>query len=365
MIRYYLDKNLLPAELKAKADNKEIKLYQKIIPRNEVLQRLEKDENLISHLEKRNKILEEQGSFYRYQAIPCGHCTACQLKYSAEWATRVMCECQQHENNYFITLTYDEINLPIPEGANYGGNEYQNDGTWTGTLYPKDVDTFLNSLRKKFERINHKGLKYLYCGEYGERTRRPHYHMILMNCPLDLKQFYDFYTDKTTKKIHWKSKELDELWKKGMIDIGEVEWNSAAYVARYCMKKISYEKDKTIYYSQGKLPEFVRMSRRPGIGAEYFNKNAKELIKTDKLIMKNFHGQTATYKPPKAWDRKMEKLYPEEWEKIKLSRQEAAIRAAKIEKELTNATDLEKLEQKAQDIINKSKLLPRSFEQDF
>lgn len=365
MIRYYIDKNLLPDYIQKQVENKDIKLSQKIIPREQVLSRLEKDENLITHLEKKNLMEEAAGSFWRWQAIPCGKCYACKLKYSAEWATRIMCECKKSENNYFLTFTYNEISLPIAKESEYGGTKYQNDGTWTGTLYPKDIDTFLNSLRKKFERVGYKGLKYFYAGEYCPTSGRPHYHMILMNCPLDISKFYSFKVDNKTKKLHWKSKEIDELWNKGFVDIGEVEWSSAAYVARYCMKKLTNETDKTIYYSQGKLPEFVRMSRRPGIGAEYYNKNKINIYDTDSILMKNFHGNTANYKPPKAWDRKFEKEHPEEWKLIKQSREEAAKRAARIQKELSNNTDLERLEIKAQDIINKSKLLPREFEYDY
>lgn len=365
MIRFYQDKNLLPESERQKVINKEIKLAQKILPREVVMKKMLNDENLITHLERRNQELEKHKSIWRYQAIPCGHCVACRLKYSAEWATRIMCECQKSEHNYFVTLTYDEINLPIAESANYNDTEFQNDGTWRGTLYPKDVEVFINSLRKKLERNNHNGLKYFYCGEYCPTSERPHYHMILMNCPLDIKQFYSFKVDNKTQKLHWKSKELEKLWNKGFIDIGEVEWSSAAYVARYCMKKLTNETDKTIYYSQGKLPEFVRMSRRPGIGAEYFNRNVKEIYKTDNILMKNFHGNTATYKPPKAWDRKFEKEFPEEWEKIKLSRQKAAKRAADLERSITNMTDYQKLENKAENILTKSGQLPREFEYDY
>lgn len=357
MIRFYQDRP---------KDYPEEKLAQKIVPRSEVYERLLKNENLLKGIDRLNKKLEKEGSVWRYQTIPCGHCYACQLRYSADWAIRIMTEVSKSEHNYFITFTYDELNLPIAESTTYDGKIFDNPGDWTGTLWPDDISTFINSLRKRFERKGHNGIKVFWCGEYCPSSGRPHYHMILMNCPLKLEEFYSFKLDPTTKKLHWKSMELEELWNKGFIDVSEVSFASAAYVARYCMKKLSTEVDKTSYYEQGKLPEFVRMSRRPGIGADYFNENAANKIYIDDgILMKNFHGELTHYKPPRAWDKKFKELYPERWEQIKASREEAAKRGQKIIKELTNATDLQKLDQKAREITTRGNQLKRSMEYDF
>lgn len=361
MIRYYQDLKLLPADIQEQYQRGEIKLSQRIVPRQEVISVLNENPNWISAIEEKNRHLELSGSVYRYQPIPCGHCWACKLNYSAEWATRIMYECKNSDHNYFITFTYDDVNLPLPESAEYDGIKYHNDGTWTGSLYPDDISKFLNSLRKYFERKGHTGIKYFYAGEYGETTKRPHYHMILMNCPLDINQFHDFHQDER-KKLHWKSYELENYWKEGMIDIGEVEFASAAYVARYCMKKITNDSDKSIYWSQGKMPEFVRMSRRPGIGTDYFNENLEKIYKTDEILVKNFHGQTITVKPPKAWDRKFKELYPEAYEQLKESRKAAAERSAKLQKELSDMTDLQRLTMNAEKIYTKGKMLPRDLD---
>ena len=225
------------------------------------------------------------------------------------------------------------------------------------------MDKFINSLRKYFERKGHKGIKYFYAGEYGETTRRPHYHMILMNCPLDINKMYDFHED-PRGKLHWKNHEIENFWKYGIIDIGEVEFASAAYVARYCMKKITDNSDKTVYYEQGKIPEYVRMSRRPGIGTKYFEENCEKIYKYDEIVIKNFHNQTITVKPPKAWDKKFKELYPEQWEKLQESRKKAAERTAELQKEMTNMTDKQILEIRAQNIMTKGKMLPRIGEFD-
>ena len=343
----------------------------KIVPRKEVLQDLNYDQNHISYiLDTMNNTTRKKGKGFLYEQIPCQHCWACKLNYSAQWATRIMVECTKSEHNYFITFTYDDNNIPIPSETEYNGQTYVNDGTWMGSLFPQDIDKFMNSLRQYIDRKYGKiydeegnrinGIKYFYAGEYGETTKRPHYHMILMNCPLDLNQFYDFHIDERGK-MHWKSHEIEKYWDLGMIDIGEVEFASAAYVARYCMKKITDNPDKTKYWKNGMYPEFVRMSRRPGIGMDYYNENWETIYENDKLYVKNFHGQTIEVKPPKAWDKKFKESHPQEWFNIQRSRKEGAERSRKLLQEMTDMSDLQMLHQKAENILIKGKQLPREM----
>ena len=327
-----------------------------VISRAEAMQELEADPNNAKH---KLNIYNKKSSYYQLEQIPCKKCWACQLNYSAEWATRIMLEAQKSEYNWFITLTYDEEHLPIAEktGAEIDGHivEWENDGTWTGTLVPDDMKTFINSLRKYFERKNIKGIKYYYCGEYGETTHRPHYHIILLHCPLDINQFYDTHID-TNFKAHWKSKEIEKYWKEGMIDIAELEWSCAAYVARYCTKKLM-NAPKEDYLSIGKYPEFVRMSK--GIGFDYYNQHKNEIYKNDEMIMKTVKGNTGSFRPPKAFDRKFEEKDPEGFKLIKQSRKKAAERSRKILEQLSDYTDLDNLRIKASNLQTKMSMLPR------
>lgn len=346
------------------------KCPQRIVPRSEVFQNLQEDENYITRIQNKNYELEKQGSNWRYQLIPCQHCWACQLKYSAEWASRLTWESNYHEHKYFITLTYDEEHLPIYESFKYIDEDgdvtkYENDGTWNGTLQPEHVTRFIKSLRKRYERQGITGIKYFYCGEYGEETHRPHYHMILFGAPLDINQFYDFHVDSKHKKLHWKSKEVEELWSYGMIDLAEVEWNCCAYVARYCMKKIDQENDARVYAEAGKIKEFIRMSRRPGIGMRYYEENKDKIYENDEVIQKTIQGNTSSFKPPKAFDRKFEKDNPEVYRMIKESRQQAAERNRLLKKELTKGiSDLEKLQREAEKTITKGQMLKRMVQFD-
>lgn len=340
------------------------KVPAKIVSRSEVYDRLSKDNNYYKHLHQRNEELIKKGSYYRYMFIPCGHCFACKLNYAADWANRIMFETQRHEDNFFITLTYNEEHLPIYEKMIYtdkDGNktEYENDGTWNGSLEPDHVTKFIKDLRNKYRDCK---IKYFYCGEYGEETKRPHYHMILFGAPLKAENAYDWHIDKN-KKMHWKDKELEKLWNKGMIDVAEVEWSSAAYVARYCMKKIDNDNDSHRYAELGKKKEFVRMSRRPGIARAYFNDNWQHIYETDEIQINTFRHMNTIVKPPKAWDRLLKETDPELYKQIKESRMTCAERSRKLKEEITKGiTDKELQIRSTENIITKGNSLKRVLE---
>lgn len=356
MVRYYCD---IPKK------SEDEKIFQRIIPRSQVFENMKADENYLTRIQDKNYELEKQGSKYRYQLIPCRHCWSCQLKYSAEWASRLIWEAQRYEHKYFLTLTYDEEHLPMYSEMTYTDKDgykyhYENDGTWTGHLQPEDVTRFINTLRKHYERKGIKDIKYFYCGEYGEKGQRPHYHMILFGAPLDITKMYDGHIDPKHKKFHFKSKEIDKWWQKGIVDIGEVEWNNCAYVARYCMKKISNDNNPNIYASKGKTPEFIRMSRRPSIGMRYYQEHKKDIYKNDEVIQRTIKGNVTSFKPPKAFDKKFKEEFPEWYEQIKKSRLECAERDRLYKKELYKGiSDLEQLQRNAELTIQKAKMLKR------
>ena len=302
-----------------------------------------------------------------------------------------MKEAEKYKNNWFITLTYGEHSVPYakksewdqyetnpedPHGEKIKTHEVrENPGDWKPTLYPKDMETFLNTLRKHFRSKprNHEGIKYFYCGEYGKETQRPHYHIILMNCPLNPLEFYDAFIDKNYK-AHWHSHELDHLWAddyidkdgkkhripKGLIDVAELEWSCAAYVARYCTKKLNMENDKTIYLEEGRMPEFIRMSK--GIGMDYLNENIDSIYERDEIIMRTVKGNLGSIKPPRAYDRILKEKKPDLYNKIKKSREKAKERADEILQSLNDQTDKMRLENNARKLEVKMSQLPRTGE---
>lgn len=187
--------------------------------------------------------------------IPCGKCPGCRLEQSRQWAVRCLHEKRLHNASAFLTLTYDPANLPP-------GN----------SLVLADYQNFLKRARHVLGPIRFFG-----CGEYGSLNSRPHYHLLLLNTdftdkrPVTTGSEYTLYTSST----------LSKLWEFGTHAIGDVSFESAAYVARYCMKKRQNGK----LTSDGRLPEFITMSRNPGLGTGYFDKYKSELINHDTIIV--------------------------------------------------------------------------------
>lgn len=187
--------------------------------------------------------------------LPCGKCAGCKLEQSRQWAVRCMHEKRLNNASMFLTLTYSDANLPP------GGN-----------LVPSDLTKFL----KRLWHVNN-ALRYFACGEYGDHTDRPHYHVLVLD-----QDFTDKRPIKSGSKYTlYESATLSRLWPFGHCAIGDVTFESAAYVARYCMKKRQNGKTR----SDGKTPEYIVMSRNPGLGAGYFDKYRDEIINHDTIIV--------------------------------------------------------------------------------
>jgi len=217
--------------------------------------------------------------------LPCGKCIGCKLEYSKKWAVRCVHEASLYEKNIFITLTYNDQHVP-----------YLNDTDTT--LQKRDFQLFMKRLRKKYG----SGVRYYACGEYGEKNERPHYHAILFNFDFNDKQVLQ----ERSYKI-WTSPGLTKLWPYGYHTIGDVNFESSAYVARYILKK----HDKKDYGNREK--EFVLMSRRPGIGLEWFNQYKNDVYPLDAVFIQR-NGNLIKMKPPRYYDLKFDALSPEHHE---------------------------------------------------
>lgn len=226
--------------------------------------------------------------------LPCGQCAECRLKRSREWAIRCVHEASLHKDNCFLTLTYDDDHLKSP------------------SLDYSHFQSFMKRLRARFPKDR---IGFFCAGEYGETNPatgvvdggkyRPHYHAVLFNFnfpdrqPARLLGRADLFT----------SKVLNELWRMGDCRIGEVTFESAAYVARYAMKKITGHHSKeayTIITEYGEMierkPEFCVMSKRPAIGRRWFEKYGAAAYDRDAVVARGHEMQ-----PPRYYD----KLLPE------------------------------------------------------
>lgn len=155
------------------------------------------------------------------------------------------------------------------------------------------------------------------CGEYGSKYGRPHFHIILFNFNIrDLK-----YLKSKNGVQYFISDEISSIWKKGLICVGEVTFDSCAYVARYCMKKVDGELSKT-YDEYGIEQPFTRMSRRPGIARQYFDDNKEHIYQYDKLVLPGGYGKVIEIKPPRYYDNLYNIEQPEDLLLIKERRKE-------------------------------------------
>lgn len=265
--------------------------------------------------------------------ISCGQCIGCRLKRSRNWAIRCVHEAQLHKQNSFITLTYNDENYP------------QN-----GSLDKSHFQKFMKRLRKA---IFPNKLRYFHCGEYGAQLKRPHYHAILFGM-----DWIDKYETQLGGRKIYRSTYLEKLWPFGFSTVGDVTFESAAYVARYITKKHfgqgaedHYERINEFGEIVSLQPEYVTMSRRPGIAKEWFVKYSSDVFPQDHVVLKG-----KTLKPPKYYDNLYEIYDPLDHKKIKMLRKKLA-----IEKSLSDTIPLQDKE-----FIQNSKmrLLTRSYEND-
>lgn len=234
--------------------------------------------------------------------VPCGQCLGCRIDRSKAWALRCMHEVSLNSDNCFITLTYDDNHLP-------SGN----------TLVKADFQKFMKRVRKNNP---DKKIRYFHCGEYGDNSGRPHYHAIVFGH--DFRDTINYLGERDSI-----SDELSKLWDKGIHFVGDANYDSARYVASYIFKKVTGEKALSHYKEIGvnkstgevlfQLPEYVTMSKGKngsgGIGKEWIDTYGNEVYNVDTVILKG-----REVKPPKYYDRLLERKDNEKYRDVKLKR---------------------------------------------
>lgn len=233
------------------------------------------------------------------QEVPCGKCIGCRLERSRQWAVRCMNEADMHENNQFVTLTYKDEELVW--------------GNSRPTLYPRHLQLFMKKLRKQ-EAKKQASLKFFACGEYGEENQRPHYHALIFGLDLTDRK----YSSTRNGNRYYTSDYVENVWGHGGVIIGDVTFESAAYVARYLMAKKT-GKQSVYYEEQGIQPEFVRMSRGGkdgrGIGYSWYEKYHGDIFPHDYMVSRG-----VKVRPPQYYSKLYSETDPEEMEYIKEKR---------------------------------------------
>lgn len=205
--------------------------------------------------------------------IPCGKCYNCKMQYAKQWTLRLLLEKTKFPDNlcWFLTLTYNNEELPYCYSADSLGNAVQRP-----TLRPRDMQLFFKRLRRKYGSI-----RIFYCGEYGDRNKRPHYHAIVFGLPINdlvccgIGKNGDLLFNSPSLDAEWYRLDGDFKHNLGFVVVGNVTAKSCAYVARYCLKKA-----KSVMSDPYIVPEFVRMSRRPGIASDFVDQ-ARPLMQVD------------------------------------------------------------------------------------
>lgn len=234
--------------------------------------------------------------------LPCGRCIGCRLERSRQWAVRLTHELRFHDESAFITLTYNKEKLPKD-----------------GSLDVKHFQDFMKRLRKC---VYPQKVRFFHAGEYGERRGRPHYHAIIFGLSF-VEKAYDL--EKSDRgDTTWSSPQLDQLWPFGMNRVGAVTFESCAYVARYVTKKVTGSLAESHYEriceATGEVfrlkPEYATMSRRPGIGFQHFDRYMPEIYPADEVISRGHRA-----KPPKFYDKLLERYNPLVYAKVKEMRE--------------------------------------------
>lgn len=172
-------------------------------------------------------------------------------------------ESLTHEHNSFITLTYAEEHIP---------------GNWA--LSRRELQLFFKRLRKAV--YPHK-FRYFAVGEYGEKRRRPHYHVSLFGMSErsfvvdkdgEIKPFATNVFNPRTGNIDTVAGLVHDAWAKGRVDVKEFNEATAQYTCGYITKKLRDRKDGL----EWNYPEFATMSLNPGIGRPAVEILAKSLL---------------------------------------------------------------------------------------
>ncbi|AYQ58137.1 putative VP4 [Microviridae sp.] len=313
----------------------------------------------ICYLSKRSPVAKKVIRRKDALVIPCGQCIGCRMDYSREWADRIITEIPYHESAYFLTLTYDDAHLPI--------NEYVDPETGVigsiATLVPQDVTLFVKRLRRYVDYHSLYNflpsgepdkLMYFFAGEYGSQTRRPHYHAIIFGLRLDdLK----LYKQSTQGNPYYNSEMLNRIWGKGYVVVADANWQSAAYVARYILKKQTGD-NKEIYERFNYAPEFTRMSLKPAIGRQFALDHMDELFKYDSVPVSTPDGGR-NIRPPKYFKKLMKDADPDAYERRQLDARKAAEVMNELKLSRTDKTYMELMEVMDEQMQATVRRLPR------
>ena len=246
--------------------------------------------------------------------MPCGKCVECMRNKRMEQATRITHEIEGHEDNCFITLTYNNESIPMTDGQN-DARGIQDDSRFIPTLRIKDYQDWLKRFRKQIKIHYGKDIRYFIVGEYGTKGKRPHYHAVIFGWKPD-----DLVEHKYCGK-YWtyRSKFVEKTWKFGFIEIG-VDVNAG--VAKYCAQYVTKKFNKEDRPNELAFPEFVRASKMEGgLGACFVRKFHHQIAEQGYILTLNRQtGKAYKCSIPGYYKKLLEKEFKQDYELLKKNR---------------------------------------------
>lgn len=180
--------------------------------------------------------------------LPCGKCLGCRADQSRDWGIRCYHESMMTDHSCFITLTYADENLPSD-----------------GRINPREIKRFNDNLRY---RIGHSP-RFFACGEYGDVTRRPHYHYLCFG------EHFKGADIVLSSRGDYTSPLLVDAWEKGQVHVTHVTQEACMYVAGYTQKKV------------GDPDTFSTKSVRPPLGYSFAESYLDDLRRLGKVRIGN------------------------------------------------------------------------------
>ena len=231
--------------------------------------------------------------------IPCGQCILCRLNTSLQKTIRLTHEVHSWPTTSFLTLTYDQENLPMTSS----------DTLPSLPTLTRGQRGHMTLFQKRLRKYLKKPIKMFQCGEYGEKTHRPHHHCILYG--------HDFSAERTPvvgSPNLFRSVVLDKLWPHGSCVIGNVSWDSASYVASYSVKKLTGKQGAEAYDSLEIVPPYMTSSL--GIGREWIENWLYDVYPKDWIAVKGHK-----VKPPRYYDNVLKRRDPGLYRQVMFKRQ--------------------------------------------
>lgn len=263
--------------------------------------------------------------------VGCGQCIGCRMEYSRQWANRLMLELQDHKADecFFVTLTYDDDHIADHCLSGFADQDTGELKGYSLSLRKRDFQLFMKRLRKAVEPVK---IRFFAVGEYGGKTFRPHFHLILFGLPLpsdDLK----FYKKSELGYNYFNSDLLARCWPFGFNVVAPVTWESCCYTARYMLKKQKGE-NAHVYDDFGLEAPFSLCSRKPGLARGYYDR-CEDFSKVSSIVIGTDRG-SRKFPPPKYLEKLFEFDEPEEALKRRKIRQLSALNREKIVLSRTN-----------------------------